>query len=160
MNSIDSREGSVEMDPLPHLKSPAEAGARTSLKVGFDMVLGLHRTALFRRYHSNQDCHRASSSCRGKGEIDVEWVRSRVMLWLGGFAQVGPQAGKGETRGPETLTTFDVSPRRQLCCPALRHDQSPGKDDRTDFADLAGWANLAEPLYFLSSPEHLASPSP
>ena len=51
------------------------------------MVLGLHRTALFRRYHSNQVFRRASLNCRGKGEIDVEWVE--IDVEVGGDAVAG-----------------------------------------------------------------------
>ena len=68
------------------------------------------------------------------------------MLWLVGFALLGPQAGKGEPEALRPLTTFDVCPRRQLCCPALRHDRSPGKDYRIDFAGLAGWANTSSSI--------------
>lgn len=145
MHRIDSWEGSVEMDPLLHLKRRGKTRARTSVKdatedwpaqgchgdqaadlypgetrpeggyrfftcgpsanvvvVGdsFDMVLDLHRTALFRRYQSNQVSHRASPSCRVKIEIDAEG------LDVGGDAVAGRTARSadgnrviGQTRG-------------------------------------------------------------
>ena len=60
------------------------------VEVSFDMVLGLHRTALFRRYQSNQvsvELPRAAGArVRSMSKVSM----SRVMLWLVGFAHFGP----------------------------------------------------------------------